>query len=96
MHEHRETTVRQLVRDYGQLVPKTTHTKHNSYPRQLVPRTNPPQGLVDQIIEKEKALHMVLSHMVLSTKTRGFKIPLSVRFDNFQICIDCISNCDCN
>ena len=25
--------------DYGQLVPKTTRTQDNSYPRQLVPRT---------------------------------------------------------
>ena len=28
-----------MRRDYGQLVPKTTRTQDNSYPRQLVPRT---------------------------------------------------------
>ena len=27
------------IMDYGQLVPKTTRTQDNSYPRQLVPRT---------------------------------------------------------
>ena len=35
---------KEQMRDYGQLVPKTTRTQDESYPGQLVPMTTRTQG----------------------------------------------------